>query len=35
MLGVWIFMLIKASQEQVFSLPIIGELAERSIAEQK
>ncbi len=35
MLGVWIFMLVKASQEQVFSLPIIGELAERSIAEQK
>jgi uncharacterized membrane protein len=35
MLGVWIFMLIKASQEQLFSLPIIGELAERSVAEQK
>jgi uncharacterized membrane protein len=35
MLGVWIFMLVKASQEELFSLPIIGELAERSIAEQK
>jgi len=35
MLGVWIFMLVKASQEQLFSLPIIGELAERSVAEQK
>jgi uncharacterized membrane protein len=35
MLGVWIFMLIKASHEQLFSLPIIGELAERSVAEQK
>ena len=35
MLGVWVFMLVKTSQEQLFSLPIIGELAERSVAEQK
>lgn len=33
--GAWIFMLIKTSQEQFFSLPIIGELAERSVAEQR
>jgi uncharacterized membrane protein len=30
----WIFMLIKASQEQTYSLPIIGELAEKSAAER-
>lgn len=33
--GTWIFMLIKTSQEQLFKLPILGELAERSVAEQK
>jgi uncharacterized membrane protein len=31
----WIWMIIKTSQEQMFSLPIIGELAERSVAEQR
>ncbi len=31
----WIFMLIKTSQEQFYKLPILGELAERSVAEQK
>jgi uncharacterized membrane protein len=31
MIGLWIFMLIKTSQDQTFSLPIIGELAERSL----
>jgi uncharacterized membrane protein len=31
----WIWMIIKTSQEQTFSLPIIGELAERSVAEQR
>lgn len=35
MLGVWVFMLIKTGQEQFFSLPIVGELAERSVSEQK
>ena len=30
---VWIFMMIKTSHEEVYSLPIIGELAERSISE--
>lgn len=31
----WIFMLIKVSQDQTCRLPIIGELAERSLSEQK
>ena len=31
----WIVMLVKTSQEQVFRLPIIGDLAERSVAEQR
>lgn len=33
-LGLWIFMLIKASQDEPYSLPILGELAERSVAER-
>jgi len=33
LVGVWIFMLIKTSQEQTYSLPVLGELAERSVAE--
>jgi uncharacterized membrane protein len=33
-LGTWIFMLIKASHDEVYSLPIIGELAERSLSER-
>jgi uncharacterized membrane protein len=31
----WIWMMIKTSQEQMFRLPIVGELAERSVAEQR
>jgi uncharacterized membrane protein len=31
----WVWMIVKTSQEQFFSLPIIGELAERSVAEQR
>ncbi len=31
----WIWMLIKVSQSQSFKLPLIGELAERSVAEQR
>ena len=31
---VWIFMIVKASQDEVYSLPVIGELAERSVAER-
>jgi uncharacterized membrane protein len=33
--GVWIFMLVKTSQGQSYRLPILGELAERSVSEQK
>jgi uncharacterized membrane protein len=31
----WIFMLVKTSQGSLFKLPILGELADRSVAEQK
>ncbi len=31
----WIFMLIKTGQDQLYKLPIVGELAERSVAEQR
>lgn len=34
-LAIWIFMLVKTSQDEVYSLPIIGELAERSMAEHQ
>lgn len=33
--GAWVFMLVKTSQQQVFRLPIVGELADRSVAEQR
>ncbi len=33
-LVMWIFMIVKASQQEMFSLPIIGELAERSLSEK-
>ncbi|MDQ2898550.1 MAG: hypothetical protein M3Y07_01970 [Acidobacteriota bacterium] len=33
-LGLWIFMIIKASHEEAYSLPVIGELAHRSAAER-
>ena len=33
--GTWIFMLVKTSQGTQFHLPILGELAERSVSEQK
>lgn len=31
----WIFMIVKASQREAYRLPIVGELAERSMAEQQ
>jgi uncharacterized membrane protein len=31
----WIFMMIKVSQDQTYKLPIVGELAERSVCEQR
>ena len=35
MYAVWIFMMVKTSQDQVLKLPILGDLAERSVAEQR
>ena len=35
LLGAWIFMLMKVSHGEHFRLPILGELADRSVAEQK
>ena len=32
-IGVWIYMLVKVSQDQLISLPILGELAEKSASE--
>jgi uncharacterized membrane protein len=34
-LGAWVFMLVKTSQDETYKLPILGELAERSVSEQK
>ncbi len=34
LLAISIFMMIKSSQDEVYSLPILGELAERSLAEK-
>ena len=31
----WIWMIVKTSQEQVYRLPIVGELADRSVSEQR
>ncbi len=31
----WIFMMIKVSQDVTFKLPILGELAEKSVSEQR
>lgn len=33
--GAWIWMIIKTSQEQMYHLPLVGDLAERSLAEQR
>ena len=35
LIGVWIFMMVKTSHEELFRLPILGELAERSVSEQR
>ena len=32
--GAWILMMVKTAQEEMFRLPIVGDLAERSLAEQ-
>jgi len=34
-LGGWIFMLVKTNQGEDFRLPILGELADRSVSEQR
>jgi uncharacterized membrane protein len=34
LLAVSVFMMVKASQDEVYSLPVLGELAERSLAEK-
>jgi uncharacterized membrane protein len=31
----WVFMIVKTSQNEVIRLPILGELAERSVTEQR
>ena len=33
--GAWIFMIVKAAQDEHFKLPILGELAEKSLIEQR
>jgi len=33
LLACWIFMIVKTSQERMYSLPVIGELAENSLSE--
>jgi uncharacterized membrane protein len=33
LIAVWVFMLVKVSHDQVYSLPILGELAEKSVSE--
>jgi uncharacterized membrane protein len=34
LIGVWVFMLIKTSHGEAYSLPLIGELAQRSAQER-
>jgi uncharacterized membrane protein len=34
-LAAWVFMIIKTSQGEMYRLPIVGELAERSVSEQR
>jgi len=35
MLGAWVFMIIKTAHDEVYKLPILGELAEKSVSEQR
>lgn len=35
LIGAWIWMIVKTAQEQIYHLPLVGELAERSVAEQR
>lgn len=33
--GAWIFMMVKVSHDEMYKLPIVGELAEKSVSEQR
>ncbi|HTW63065.1 MAG TPA: hypothetical protein VME17_00555 [Bryobacteraceae bacterium] len=33
--GLWIFMIIKTSHDETYKLPILGDLAEKSVSEQR
>lgn len=33
--GAWIFMIVKVSHDEVYKLPILGDLAEKSVSEQR
>jgi uncharacterized membrane protein len=35
LVGAWIFMLVKVSQNESYKLPFVGDLAEKSVAEQR
>ena len=35
LIGAWVWMIVKTAQEQMYHLPLVGELAERSLAEQR
>ncbi len=35
LVGTWIFLLVKTNEGVIFKLPIIGELADRSVSEQR
>jgi uncharacterized membrane protein len=34
-IGLWIFMMVKASQHERYKLPVLGDLAEKSVTEQR
>jgi len=33
--GAWVFMIVKTSQDETYKLPILGDLAEKSVSEQR
>jgi uncharacterized membrane protein len=33
--GAWIFMMVKTSQDELYKLPILGDLAAKSVSEQR
>jgi uncharacterized membrane protein len=35
LLGAWVFMIVKTAQDEVYKLPILGDLAEKSVSEQR